>query len=68
MKAKYLWGAAKVLEAVGLLVILVGVFWSISLGLGDRGLESMAFEFRGLALGGALFALGWLLERSSGSR
>jgi len=68
MKAKYVWGAAKLLEAAGLLVILVGVFWSISVGLEDRGLESMGFEFRGLALGGGLFALGWLLERSAGSR
>ena len=68
MKVKALWGVAKLLEAAGLLVILVGVFWSVSLGLHDQGLESMGIEFRALGAGAALFALGWLLERSLGSR
>ncbi len=68
MKARALWGLAKLLEAAGLLVILVGVFWSVSLGLHDRGLESMGIEFKGLAAGAVLFALGWALERALGSR
>jgi hypothetical protein len=68
MKVKVLWGLAKLLEAAGLLIILVGVFWSVSLGLHDQGLESMGIEFRALGVGAALFALGWLLERSLGSR
>jgi len=68
LKAKWFYGLAKVLEASGLLVILVGVFWSISLGFEDRGLESMGIEFRGLAAGAVLFGLGWMLERSLGTR
>jgi hypothetical protein len=49
-------------------VILVGVVWSINLGFQDRGLESMGFEFRGLGVGGALFAIGWMIERKLGAR
>jgi hypothetical protein len=68
MKGRLLWRLAKLLEGAGLVVILVGVFWSISLGLGERGLESMAIEFRALAAGAGMFAAGWLLERALGSR
>jgi hypothetical protein len=68
MKGKLLWGLAKLLEAAGLIVILVGVFWSVALGLHDRGLESMGIEYRGLAAGAALFVLGWLLERALAAR
>jgi hypothetical protein len=63
-----LWKLAKALEGLGLLVVLFGVTWSVTLGFQDRGLESMGIEFRGLAVGGALFAFGWLLERSVGER
>ena len=59
---------AKVLEGAGLLVILLGVYLSVNLGFKDRGLESMNIEFRGLALGAALFACGILLERSLRTR
>ena len=59
---------AKVLEGAGLLVILLGVYFSVNLGFKDRGLESMNIEFRGLAVGAALFACGFLLERTVGSR
>jgi len=68
MKVKVLWGFAKLLEGAGLLIILVGVLWSVALGLHDQGLESMGIEFRALGAGAALFVLGWLLERSLGSR
>ena len=63
-----LWWLAKLLEGVGMVIVLVGVFWSVSLGLEDDGLSSMAAEMKGLALGGGLFALGWMLERSLGTR
>ena len=59
---------AKLLEGAGLVVILLGVLWSVNLGFRDRGLESMGIEFRGLAFGAALFAAGWVLERAVGSR
>lgn len=64
MNGKLLWRTAKVLEGLGLIVILAGVFLSIRLGFQDRGLESMGLEFQGLAIGGGLFLLGWLLERA----
>jgi hypothetical protein len=62
------WILAKLLEGAGLVVILVGVLFSMGLGFQDRGLESMQIEFRGLAIGAALFAAGWLVERTLGSR
>jgi hypothetical protein len=63
MPRRLIWGLAKLLEGVGLVVVLVGLFWSISFGLQEEGLKSMVYEFRGLFVGGALFALGLLLER-----
>jgi hypothetical protein len=66
VKSSRVWKLAKLIEGLGLLVVLVGVFWSIRLGFEDRGLESMGFEFRGLVIGGALFVIGWLLERAVG--
>lgn len=63
-----LWWVAKALEGVGMVIVLVGVFISMSEGFQGRGLESMAYEFQGLALGGALFVAGVLLERRIGSR
>ena len=68
MSGGLLWKLAKLLEGLGLLVVLVGLFWSIGLGLQDRGLQSMRFELQGLALGAVLFAAGWLIERSVGRR
>lgn len=68
MNARVLWWVAKTLEGVGMVIVLVGVFFSMSLGLGGQGLESMAYEFKGLFLGGALFLVGVALERKLGSR
>ena len=68
MRRDHLWKLAKVLEGLGLVVVLVGVFWSIGLGFQDRGLESMGLEFQGLMIGGALCLAGWLIERASGTR
>ena len=67
-KGKLAFVLAKVLEGAGLIVILLGVYFSVNLGFKDRGLESMNVEFRGLALGAALFALGFVLERSLRTR
>jgi hypothetical protein len=67
-RGKLVFGLAKLLEGAGLIVILVGVYLSVNLGFQDKGLESMNIEFRGLAVGAALFALGVLLERSVGTR
>ena len=68
MDKRALWWLAKGLEGIGMLLVLVGVFLSISLGLEDEGLSSMQMEMRGLAVGGGLFLLGWLIERRIGAR
>ena len=68
MSQRVLYGIAKALEGVGLVVVLAGVFISISEGLEDQGLKSMATEMKGLAIGGGLFLLGVLLERRIGTR
>jgi hypothetical protein len=58
----------KVLEGLGLILVLVGVLLSMRLGLEDESLASMEFELKGLLAGGALFVLGWALERAGRSR
>ena len=65
---KALWYLAKTLEGIGMILVLVGVFMSISLGLEDEGLESMRMEMQGLMVGGGMFVVGWLLERAVGAR
>ena len=66
MRAVYLLG--KGLEVLGLVLVLVGVVLSMRLGLDDESLASMEFELKGLLAGGALFLLGWLLERWARTR
>ena len=68
MSHRFLYGLAKALEGLGLVVVLAGVFISISEGLEDQGLKSMATEMKGLAIGGGLFLVGVLIERRIGSR
>ncbi len=63
-----LWFFAKALEGIGLVLVLVGLALSVQLGLDERGLESMAYEGKGLLLGGASFVAGWLLERAIRTR
>jgi hypothetical protein len=63
VRRSLLYGLAKALEGAGLVIVLVGVFLSISEGLEDQGLKSMASEMRGLVLGGSLFLLGVWIER-----
>lgn len=68
VNTRAVWYLAKLLEGAGLVVILVGVLFSMGLGFQDRGLESMQIEFRGLAIGAGLFLAGWLVERSLQTR
>lgn len=68
MNKPVLWKLAKVLEGLGLVVIAVGIYFSIQLGFHDRGLESMGIEFQALGIGGGLFAIGLLIERALGAR
>jgi|GEM_PF-1236897 len=66
MANKMLWKVGKLLEGVGLVVVLAGVMLSIHLGLQEEGLKSMGAEFQGLGIGGGLFLAGYLLERWGG--
>ncbi len=66
MPKLWLWRLGKLLELVGLAVVLGGVLLSIDLGLNEEGLKSMGMEFQGLGIGGGIFLLGYLLERSAG--
>ncbi len=69
MKSPWVYYLAKGLEGLGMVVVLIGVLMSIQLGIGEEeGLESMKAESYGLAIGGGLFLLGWMLERAIGSR
>ena len=68
MKREWLWTFAKGLEGVGLIVILLGLLISVESGMRDESMKSMTTEAYGLAIGGGLFFLGWLLERSLGAR
>lgn len=68
MKRDWLWSLAKGLEGLGLLLVLVGLVVSVQSGMQDEGLESMRTEAYGLLAGGALFGIGWLIERALGSR
>ena len=63
-----LWLLAKGLEGIGMVVVLAGLVLSIQLGFQDQGLQSMKYEGYALLGGGALFLLGWLLERRLGAR
>ncbi len=68
MKRSSLWWFAKALEGVGMVVVLAGVFISMSEGFADEGLASMQTEFKGLFIGGLLFVIGVLIERRIGTR
>ena len=68
MSRSKLWYLAKTLEFVGMVLVLVGLLMSIDLGMHDEGLASMSYEGKGLLLGGALFFIGWMIERSIGAR
>ncbi len=66
MSQKLLWKMGKLLEGLGLVVVLGGVLVSIDLGMKEESLKSMGIEFQALAIGGSLFMSGYLLERWSG--
>lgn len=68
MPGRAMWWVAKTLEGIGMVVVLVGVFVSMTEGFEGRGLESMAYEFQGLMVGGGLFLVGVLIERKLGTR
>lgn len=58
------WRLGRILQGVGLLVILVGVLMSVDAGMSDESLESQRIELMGLTIGGAMFLAGWVLTRA----
>lgn len=68
MRHGWTWTLAKGLEALGMIVVLVGLVISIRLGLDEDGLGSMRYEGMALLIGGGLFLVGWMLERAVGGR
>ena len=65
---RWLWYLAKLLEGVGMVLVLVGLMMSIGLGFEEEGLKAQSYEGLGLAWGGGMFILGWILERVLGTR
>ena len=63
-----LYGLGKLLEGLGLVLVLVGVVLSMRLGFQDESLASMEHEMTGLLAGGGVFLAGWLLERAARPR
>ncbi len=68
MKSPLIWWIAKILEGVGMIVVLVGLTISIQLGFDDEALESMRYESYALVIGGVMFFVGWVIERRIGAR
>lgn len=66
MSSKTLWKIGKVLEGLGMVIVLAGVMVSINLGMSDQTLNSMRAELQGLGIGMGLFLSGYLLERWAG--
>ncbi|MBI3818289.1 MAG: hypothetical protein HY286_06320 [Planctomycetes bacterium] len=63
-----LYQSGRLLQAVGMAVVLVGIFLSVEEGVketGTSGFHSMAIEFRYLGIGGAVFIVGFLISRFS---
>lgn len=68
IKRDFLWTLAKGLEGLGLIVVLGGLVLSVSAGMQDEGMKSMQGEAYGLAIGGVLFFVGWMMEHKLGAR
>ena len=63
---KWIWKLGRILQGLGLIVILGGVLMSVDAGMRDEGLSSQRMEMYGLALGGGLFLAGWVVTRTVG--
>ena len=60
----FVWRLGRILQSVGLIVILVGVMMSVDAGMSDESLKSQRIELMGLMIGGGLFLAGWVLTKS----
>ena len=68
MSKNHVWVLAKALEAIGLVVILIGLVLSMELGFRDEGMTSQWAELTGLGAGLILFLIGFSIERFAGTR
>lgn len=67
MKASPMQVTGRVLQALGMGIVLVGIVESIFVGFAEsESLRSMSLEVTYLAIGGAVFAIGLLLARVAG--
>ncbi len=65
---RWLWYLAKLLEGVGMVVVLVGLMMSVGFGFDGESLKSQTYEAWGLVWGGGMFVVGWIMERILGTR
>ncbi len=59
---------AKALEGLGMVVVLIGLVLSVELGFRDEGMSSQYAELIALLVGLLLFAVGFVIERLTGTR
>ena len=59
---------AKALEGLGMVVVLIGLVLSVELGFRDEGMSSQYAELIALLCGLLLFAVGFVIERLTGTR
>ncbi len=68
MSKHHLWMLAKALEGLGMVVVLIGLVLSVELGFRDEGMSSQYAELIALLVGLLLFAVGFVIERLTGTR
>lgn len=62
----FLYQTGRALQVVGMAIVLIGIFLSVEEGIretGTSGFRSMAIEFRYFGIGGAVFIVGWMINR-----
>lgn len=62
---KLVWQIGKVLQFLGLIIVLGGVFLSVEAGMHDQSMKSQRVEVVGLLVGGGLFLGGWAIVRAT---
>ena len=68
MTKQHLWMLAKSLEALGLIIVLIGLVLSVELGFRDEGMTSQYAELIALLVGFVLWGIGFVIERVAGTR
>ncbi len=62
---KLVWQIGRLMQGIGLVVVLAGVLMSVDAGMQDESLKSQRMELMGLLLGGGLFIAGWVVTRTT---